>query len=174
MLIVRPATLKDIPGITAIYAEAVANGVATWETDVPDEAEIRRRFETITTAGYPYLVAENGDGAIWGYAYANTYRPRAAYRYTVENSIYVDPSAQGRGVGRQLMAGLIKSCVSRGYRQMVAVIGDSANLASIGLHKAAGFETVGVARSVGFKHGRWLDQVLMARPLGDGDTSLPI
>jgi L-amino acid N-acyltransferase YncA len=171
---VRPAVPADFAAITAIYAEAVLNGVATWETEAPDAAEMLRRHQAIAGNGYPWLVAATGDGTLAGYAYASSYRPRAAYRFTVENSIYIDRGAQRRGVGRLLLQGLITACEAQGFRQMVAVIGDSANEASIGLHKALGFEQVGTVPSVGFKHGRWLDQVLMARPLGHGNRTSPV
>ncbi|BBE73408.1 GNAT family N-acetyltransferase [Oharaeibacter diazotrophicus] len=170
---IRPATPSDLPAIAAIYRDAVLHGTATWELDPPDDAEMLRRFEELTDAGYPYLVAE-ADGVLAGYAYAGSYRPRAAYRFTVENSIYVAPALHCRGVGRRLLAALIDACTARGFRQMVAVIGDSANAASIGLHTAAGFTPVGVAPAVGWKHGRWLDQMLMRRPLGDGDETPPV
>lgn len=171
-ILVRPATPDDLPAIAAIYAEAVVHGTATWEYDPPDLAEMARRHDALVAAGYPYLVAE-ADGALAGYAYAGSYRPRAAYRHTVENSIYVAPALKGRGVGRALLAALIDDCAARGFRQMVAVIGDSANAASIGLHAALGFAMIGTAPAVGWKHGRWLDQVLMQRALGDGAASPP-
>jgi len=169
---IRPADASDIPGILAIYADAVLTGTATWEIDPPDAAEMARRREAILAAGYPYLVAVS-DGRVLGYAYANSYRPRAAYRFTVENSIYVADDAKGRGVGKALMAALIEDCAARGFRQMVAVIGDSANAASIGLHRSAGFAMIGTAPAVGFKFGRWLDQILMQRALGEGAETVP-
>ncbi|WP_181703417.1 GNAT family N-acetyltransferase [Chthonobacter albigriseus] len=170
--VLRPFAPADIPAIRAIYADAVIHGTASWELEPPDEAEMARRAETILGGGYPYLVAEVA-GRLAGYAYASAYRPRAAYRYTIENSIYVDPSIQRAGVGRALLSGLIAAAGDRGFRQMIAVIGDSDNAASIGLHRAMGFAMIGVARSVGFKHGRWLDQVLMQRAIGEGDASAP-
>ena len=130
------------------------------------------RFDAITRAGYPYLVAEDG-GALLGYAYANYYRTRPAYRHSVEDSIYIAPHATGRGIGKALLARLIDECSERGYRQMLAVIGDSDNAGSIGVHRACGFEHVGTLRSIGFKFGRWVDSVLMQRALGRGDASLP-
>lgn len=171
---IRPASSGDIPVVTAIYAHAVVNGTASWELEPPDEAEMQRRFETIRGSGYPYLVAEIG-GRVIGYAYASTYRPRPAYRSTVENSIYVAPQAQGAGVGRALLAGLITACTELGFRQMIAVIGDGTgeSIASRRLHERAGFRTVGIAEKVGFKHGRWLDQLLMQRELGEGSLSPP-
>jgi len=128
-----------------------------------------RRFEALAVAGYPYLVAET-DAGLAGYAYAGSYRPRLAYRHTVENSVYVATSAQGRGVGKRLMQSLIDDCARRGYRQMIAVIGDSANAGSIALHRRLGFEMVGTAKALGFKQGRWLDQILMQRALGPGSS----
>jgi L-amino acid N-acyltransferase YncA len=170
--LIRPATVEDIPAITAIYRPAVLHGTASFELEPPDEAEMQCRFETITKAGYPYLVAEYS-GRVWGYGYANAYRSRPAYRYSVENSIYVAPDVHRRGIGRALLAALIATCSERGFRQMIAVIGDSGQHASIGLHRDLGFTVIGTIRSVGFKHGRWLDAVLMQRPLGDGDRRPP-
>jgi phosphinothricin acetyltransferase len=167
---IRRATLGDIPAITAIYGHWVANGTASFELEPPDEAEMGRRFETITAAGYPYLVAEQ-EGRIAGYSYASAWRPRRAYRASVEDSIYVAPDMTRTGTGRLLLAELIRQCEALGYRQMVAVIGDSGQAPSIELHRAAGFTMVGVLKSIGFKHGRWLDGVLMQRALGEGDTT---
>ena len=134
----RPATPADIPAITAIYRPAVLQGTASFELEPPSEAEMLRRFEAITDAGYPYFVAEL-DGRVAGYAYANAYRTRPGYRFTVENSVYIAPDAQGKGVGRALLAALIDTCTAQGFRLMVAIIGDSANFASITLHRRAGF-----------------------------------
>jgi phosphinothricin acetyltransferase len=169
---VRPATEADVPAIAAIYQPAVLNGTASFELDPPDQAEMLRRFKTVVDAGFPYLIAE-ADRAIMGYAYAGPYRARPAYRFSVENSIYVSPGAHRRGVGRILLAALIDVCTRRGYRQMIAVIGDSANSGSIGLHRAMGFRFSGTIHSVGYKHGRWLDSVIMQLPLGPGDTEPP-
>ncbi|MBV1694782.1 MAG: GNAT family N-acetyltransferase [Hyphomicrobiales bacterium] len=169
---IRPATPTDIADITAIYRPAVVYGTASFEIDPPDEAEMTRRFETVTTAGYPYVVAEL-DGRVAGYAYANAYRPRPAYRWAVEDSVYVAPELHGRGVGRALLVYLLETCAASGYRQMIAVIGDSAQSASIGLHRSLGFTFSGTVHSVGFKHGRWLDTVIMQRALGDGDLEPP-
>jgi phosphinothricin acetyltransferase len=169
---VRPATEADVPAIAAIYQPAVLNGTASFELDPPDQAEMLRRFKTLVDAGFPYLIAE-ADRAIMGYAYAGPYRARPAYRFSVENSIYVSPNAHRRGVGRILLAALIDVCTRRGYRQMIAVIGDSANSGSIGLHRAMGFRFSGTIHSVGYKHGRWLDSVIMQLPLGPGDTEPP-
>jgi phosphinothricin acetyltransferase len=167
-----PATEADVPAIAAIYQPAVRNGTASFELDPPDQAEMLRRFKTLVDAGFPYLIAE-ADRAIMGYAYAGPYRARPAYRFSVENSIYVSPNAHRRGVGRILLAALIDVCTQRGYRQMIAVIGDSANSGSIGLHRAMGFRFSGTIHSVGYKHGRWLDSVIMQLPLGPGDTEPP-
>jgi L-amino acid N-acyltransferase YncA len=168
---VRPALPADIPAITRIYAHAVVHGTASFEFDPPDEAEMARRQRSLLQGGYPYLVAEDA-GAVTGYAYAGPYRSRPAYRWTVEDSVYVAPDAQGRGVGRALLDRLIAE--SAGFRQMVAVIGDSPRQEpSVALHRAAGFRLVGTLQAVGFKHGRWLDSVLMQRALGRGDTDAP-
>ena len=172
MLTIRPARPGDIPAIAAIYQEAVRTGTASWELEPPTEAEMLKRFETITSGGYSYLVAEMG-GSLAGYAYVNAYRPRLAYRYTVENSIYIDPARQGQGIGKRLLQALIDDCARRGFRQMVAVIGDSDNVGSRKLHAALGFTLIGVAPALGYKNGRWRDQVLMQAPLGAGATGAP-
>lgn len=168
----RSATLDDIPVITAIYRPAVILGTASFELEAPTEDEMRRRFEAITGSGYPYLVAEIG-AVVAGYGYAGAFRPRPAYRFTVENSIYVAPDHQGKGVGKALLARLIEVCTGQGFRQMIAIIGDSGQRASIGLHRSLGFTFSGTAHSVGYKHGRWLDTVMMQRTLGDGDRTPP-
>jgi L-amino acid N-acyltransferase YncA len=169
---IRAAALADIPGITRIYAHAVMHGTATFELEPPDEAEMARRMTALLEGGFPYLVAEIG-GALAGYAYAGHYRARPAYRFTVEDSIYIDPTAQRRGVGRALLAQLIQECERRGFRQMIAVIGDSAQLASIEVHRALGFRPSGNLENVGFKFGRWLDSLMMQRDLGPGATTKP-
>jgi phosphinothricin acetyltransferase len=169
---IRPATPADVPAITAIYAHAVLFGTATFELEPPDVAEMTRRYDTLMAGGFPYLAATI-DGAVVGYAYAGPYRARPAYRFAVENSIYLDPNAQGKRVGTQLMQALITESEARGYRLMVAVIGDSANLASIGVHTRAGFQMVGTVQNVGLKFGRWLDTVLMQRALGEGAGTIP-
>ena len=169
---IRPATLADIPAITRIYAQSVSTGTASFELEPPDEAEMARRMQALFDGGYPYIVAEIG-GAIAGYAYAGSYRPRPAYRFSVEDSIYVDPNAQRRGVGRVLLEHLIEECERRGFRQMIAVIGDSAQTPSIELHRALGFRMVGTVENVGYKFGRWLDSVNMQRALGPGATTKP-
>jgi len=169
---IRPAGPADIPTITRIYAHAVRNGTATFELEPPDEAEMRQRMTALLDGNFPYLAADSG-GAVAGYAYAALYRTRPAYRFTVEDSIYVDPNVQRRGVGRVLLTRLIEECEKRGFRQMIAVIGDSAQTASIELHRAAGFRHAGNLQNVGFKFGRWLDTVLMQRDLGPGATTTP-
>ena len=171
-LMIRPVTSDDIPAILAIYAQQVLHGTASWELEPPDEPEMHRRMAAITGAGYPYLAAEL-DGALAGYSYAGPYRPRAGYRYVVEDSIYVAPHLQGRGIARALLAALIAECERRAFRQMVAVIGDSANIASIALHRSLGFAHVGTLTAIGYKHGRWLDSVLMQRALGPGASAPP-
>jgi len=171
-VLVRPSRHSDLPHITAIYAHAVSHGTASFELDAPSEAEMARRRGALIENGYPYLVAEE-QGAILGYAYAGPYRPRAAYRSTVEDSIYVSPAAQGRGIGRALLGGLIRECEVLDFRLMVAVIGDAASTGSISLHRSAGFEPVGTLSGIGYKHGRWLASVLMQRVLGPGTSTPP-
>jgi phosphinothricin acetyltransferase len=169
---IRPAGLRDIAAITRIYDHAVRHGTASFETEPPDEQEMVRRYEALRDGRYPYLVAELG-GTIAGYAYAAPYRARPAYDWSVENSIYIAPQSQRRGIGRALLEQLIVAAQERGFRQMIAIIGDSANAASIELHRAAGFRMVGTFDNVGFKFGRWLDSVLMQRPLGQGAETMP-
>lgn len=171
-LLIRPSRESDIPAITAIYAHAVRHGTASFELDPPDEAEMARRREALLSSGFPYFVAEQ-DGTLAGYAYAGSYRPRPAYRFTVEDSIYVAPDMQGQRVGKALLTQLLTECESRGFRQMIAVIGDSASQGSIRLHASLGFTPAGQIAHVGYKHGRWLDQVLMQRALGDGSATAP-
>ena len=171
-LSIRPATLADIPSITRIYEHAVRHGTASFELEPPDEAEMGRRMRALLDGGFPYLAAE-ADGELLGYAYAGHYRTRPAYRFTVEDSIYVAPQAQRRGAGRALLDALIVESEGRGFRQMLAVIGDSAHVGSIELHRAAGFRMVGTFENVGFKFGRWLDSMMMQRALGPGATTEP-
>jgi L-amino acid N-acyltransferase YncA len=169
---IRSAEPRDIPAITRIYAHAVTHGTASFEIDPPDETEMTRRFATLQDGNFPFIVADI-NGAIAGYAYAGPYRARPAYRFTVEDSIYIDPTAQRRGIGRALLARLLAEAEAAGFRQMIAVIGDSANTPSIALHQAAGFRMVGTFEAVGFKFGGWLDSVLMQKTLGSGADSLP-
>lgn len=170
--IIRPATLADIPAITAIYAHAVTTGTATFDLDPPGEPEMAALLAGLQRGGFPFVVADIG-GAARGYAYAGPYRTRPAYRHTVEDSVYVAPDFHRRGLGRALVDELIRDAGQRRFRQMVAVIGDSAQTASIALHQAAGFERIGTLAAVGFKFGRWLDTVLMQRALDDGAATTP-
>jgi L-amino acid N-acyltransferase YncA len=170
---IRPAADADLPFITEIYAHAVLYGTATFELTPPDLVEMTRRFRALMEGGFPYLVAVL-DGVVVGYAYAGAYRPRPAYRFTVENSIYLQPAIHRRGVGMKLMRQLIEDCETRGYRQMIAVIGDSANAGSIGLHRVCGFQMIGTHPNVGLKFGRWLDTVMMQLALGEGATTIPL
>jgi phosphinothricin acetyltransferase len=172
---VRDCEAADMAAVTAIYAGYVLDGTATFEEEPPSLEDMMARFDIVHAKSLPWLVAETGgDGVIAGYAYAAPYRLRSAYRFTLENSIYVSPSRFRQGVGRALMTELLRRCETLGYRQMIAAIGDSANHASIGLHSALGFERVGVYRDVGLKFGRWLDVVLMQRSLGEGNKSAPV
>jgi phosphinothricin acetyltransferase len=170
--LIRPSQASDVRRLTAIYAHHVVHGSGSFELIAPDENEMVRRRTAVLDNGQPFLVAEV-DGAVMGYAYANLFRPRPAYRYLVENSVYIDHAAQRLSLGRALMAELIQRCEAQGARQMIAVIGDSANLGSIRLHQSLGFEQVGLIRSSGWKHQRWLDTVMMQRPLGLGDLTTP-
>jgi L-amino acid N-acyltransferase YncA len=169
---IRPAGEADLAAVTDIYEHAVLHGTATFELIPPDLAEMTRRFKALTDGGFPYFVATL-DGHVIGYAYAGPYRPRPAYRFTVENSVYLAPAIHRRGIGTQLLQRLIAECEARGYRQMVAVIGDSANAGSIGVHSKTGFAMIGTHPNVGFKFGRWLDTVMMQRALGEGAATLP-
>jgi L-amino acid N-acyltransferase YncA len=168
----RAASAEDASAIASIYRAAVLEGTASFEIDPPDTTEVVRRMRAVLDAGYPYLVADD-QGAVAGYGYLSAYRPRPAYRWSVENSIYVAENQHGRGIGRQILTALIAEATARGYRQMIAVIGDSANIASTSLHRKCGFQFCGTVHAVGFKSGRWLDSVTMQRALGDGDTSPP-
>src|SRR6201995_870986 len=171
-MIVRGATADDAEALAAIYGHHVLHGFGTFEEEPPSAAEMETRRRTVQEKGLPYLVAEL-DGQVLGFAYAGPFRPRAAYRYTLEDSVYVAPEAKGKGVGRAVLSAVIAACEALGVRQLMAVIGDSGNSGSVGLHKALGFEQTGVGRSVGFKHGRWVDIVHMQKPLNGGDTRLP-
>jgi phosphinothricin acetyltransferase len=169
---IRAPRRADIAAITRIYAEAVEHGTATFEIEPPAEAEMARRQQALLTDGYPYLVAEV-DGLIAGYACAGSYRARPAYHWCVEDSIYLAPQFRRRGLGAALLTRLVEDAAARGFRQMIAVIGDSAQIPSIAVHARVGFAHIGTLRSVGFKHGRWLDTVLMQRPLGSGNQTPP-
>src|SRR3954453_21403591 len=169
---IRPDTEADLPDVTAIYEDAVLYGTATFELIPPDVPEMARRFGVLMDGGFPYLVAALG-GRVVGYAYAGAYRPRPAYRFTVENSVYLQSAIHRRGIGLQLLQRLIAESEARGYRQMIAVIGDSANAGSIGVHSKCGFQMIGPHPNVGFKFGRWLDTVMMQRALGEAATTLP-
>jgi phosphinothricin acetyltransferase len=170
---IRPAAEADLSAITAIYADAVVHGTGSYELEPPDLAEMTGRWQTLTERGFPYHVAEIG-GRVAGFAYAGPYRPRPAYRFMVENAVYVATDAHRKGVGRALLGELIAQCERMGFRQMVAVIGDGTNhAASVGLHAALGFRRIGVIEASGYKHQRWLDTVLMQRALGEGNSSPP-
>jgi len=171
-VIIRPAAPGDIEAISRIYADAVLHGTASFEIEPPDQAEMLRRQTALLNNGYPYFAAAI-EGVVAGYAYAGPYRARPAYKWSVEDSVYVAPDMHRKGIGALLLQALIATSAVRGYRQMIAVIGDSAQLASIAVHERAGFNHVGTLRSVGFKHGKWLDTVLMQRALGQGDTAAP-
>jgi L-amino acid N-acyltransferase YncA len=169
---IRPTVAADLPLITGIYEHEVRFGTATFELIPPDLTEMTRRFDALMDGGFPYLVAIL-EGRVVGYAYAGPYRPRPAYRFTVENSVYLQPSIHRRGIGLQLLQRLIVESEARFYRQMIAVIGDSANAGSIGVHTRCGFQMIGTHPNVGLKFGRWLDTVMMQLPLGEGASSLP-
>ena len=171
-LIVRASTEADVARCAEIYAHHVLHGTASFEIDPPDLAEMTRRRAAVLDIGLPHLVAARA-GRVLGYAYASNWRPRPAYRFSVEDSIYIDKDAVGQGVGKALLPVLIEQCTALGKRQMVAVIGDSAQAPSIRLHAACGFEMVGTLANIGFKFGRWLDSVLMQRPLGEGAATPP-
>lgn len=170
--LIRPGTRADMEAVQAIYARHVLEGLATFEEVPPDVAEMTRRFAEVTGCGLPWLVAEAG-GRLLGYAYAGPYRARSAYRFSLEDSIYLDPAAQGRGLGTRMLERLLAESEATGARQMLAVIGDSGNAGSIGVHRRCGFEHVGIFRDVGLKFGRWVDTVMMQRPLGPGGRTLP-
>jgi L-amino acid N-acyltransferase YncA len=171
-LAIRPATILDIPAITRIYGHAVEHGTASFELEPPTEVEMAKRMQALLDGKFPYFVAEI-DGKIAGYAYASLYRTRPAYRFTVEDSVYVAPEMRRRGVGKVLLEKLIEACTAMGFRQMIAVIGDSDQAASIGVHKACGFEPAGNLKNIGWKFGKWLDTPLMQLALGTGATTKP-
>ncbi|RCK48637.1 GCN5 family acetyltransferase [Thalassospira profundimaris] len=171
-LLIRDAQPEDFARITEIYGHHVLHGLASFEERAPEIAELTARWQHVRERGLPYLVVEI-DGNVEGFAYAGSYRPRPAYRYTVEDTIYIAPEIVGKGAGRAMLSELITRCTALGYRQMVAIIGDSANVASIGLHARLGFRVAGTLQSAGYKMGRWVDSVIMQRWLGDGDGTIP-
>jgi phosphinothricin acetyltransferase len=172
LITIRASTAADLPAITAVYGWNVLHGTGTFELEAPDLAEMTRRRDDVLSKGLPWLVAERG-GEVLGYAYANHFRPRRAYRFCLEDSIYLSDAARGQGVGKALLAELMARCEALGARQMLAVIGDSANAGSIGVHRSLGFEHTGLLKSAGWKFERWLDVVLMQRALGSGDAVPP-
>jgi phosphinothricin acetyltransferase len=171
---IRDCSEADIAAITAIYGHYVRTSLATFDEIVPSEADMALRRADLRAAALPFLTAADSHGTVLGFAYAGYYRPRAAYRFTLEDSIYVDAELTRRGIGRALLSRLIEQCAAAGFRQLVAVIGDSANGASIGLHESVGFARVGLMPAVGFKLGRWVDSVMMQRPLGNGSATPPL
>lgn len=171
-MLVRPAAKPDLDAVHAIYTHHVLNGLASFEEQPPALDEMRARHADVVALGLPYLVAEEA-GEVLGYGYCAPYRTRSAYRFVLEDSIYIKEGLQRRGIGQALLAELIVRCEQLGYRQLVAVIGDSANAASIGLHAKLSFVRAGTLRSVGYKFGRWVDSVTMQRPLGGGDMTPP-
>jgi phosphinothricin acetyltransferase len=170
--LIRPSRDDDLAAITEIYGHHVLHGIASFEEVPPSRDELTARRAAILDKGLPYLVAER-DGRVVGYCYAGPYRPRSGYRFTLEDSIYIDQSETGRGIGRLLLHPLIERCGELGYRQMIAVIGGSETLPSIRLHEALGFTHIGTLPTIGFKFGRWVDTVLMQRALGPGASILP-
>jgi L-amino acid N-acyltransferase YncA len=171
-LLVRPSIEADVSAITRIYAHHVLQGLASFEEIPPDAAELASRRREVLGHGLPHLVADE-EGEVVGYCYAAPYRARSAYRFTIEDSVYIDPGHVAQGIGRLLLRRLVELCQEGPWRQMIAVIGDSENYASIGLHKAEGFQMIGTHPAVGFKFGRWVDSVLMQRQLGEGARTLP-
>lgn len=171
-VLIRPSTSDDVRAIAAIYGWHVRHGTGTFEIDAPDDADMARRRDDVVAKGLPFLVLEH-EGAVRGYAYANQFRPRPAYRFCVEDSVYLEPGLTGRGFGRLLLAELLARCEAAGARQMLAVIGDSANAGSIGVHRALGFGQVGTIAAAGWKFDRWLDVVVMQRGLGAGASTPP-
>jgi len=172
MSTIRPSTEADLPAITAIYGHHVLHGTGTFETTPPSEADMAARRADVLAKGLPYLVVEDA-GRVLGFAYCQWFKPRPAYRFSAEDSIYMHPDARGKGLGRQLLTALAASAEATGIRKLIAVIGDSANAGSIGVHSALGFERVGVFKSCGWKFGKWLDIVLMEKALGEGDSTPP-
>ena len=172
-ILIRPSSSDDLPALTAIYGWHVRHGTGTFEVDPPTDADMAMRRDDVLAKGLPYLVIEE-DGAVCGYAYASQFRPRPAYRFCVEDSVYLAPAKSGRGFGRLLLTELLARCEAAGARQMLAVIGDSQNAGSIGVHRALGFDHSGTIRAAGWKFERWLDVVLMQKRLGPGDTTAPV
>ena len=172
MTLIRPSREEDLTQVTAIYAHHVLHGTGTFETTPPSAQEMGMRRSDVLSKGLPYLVAED-QGEILGFAYCQWFKPRPAYRFSAEDSIYLHPQASGRGVGRELLSALALQAEEAGIRKLIAVIGDSANAASIGVHRALGFTQVGVLRACGWKFGQWLDIVLMEKTLGEGDRTAP-
>ena len=172
MSIIRPSREADLPAITAIYGHHVLHGTGTFETTPPTEADMTARRADVLGKGLPYLVLEDG-GRLLGFAYCQWFKPRPAYRFSAEDSIYLHPDAAGRGLGKELLAELVRQAEAAGIRKLIAVIGDSANVGSVGVHKALGFQKVGVIQSCGWKFGRWLDIVLMEKAVGEGDRTPP-
>ncbi|PYB74124.1 GNAT family N-acetyltransferase [Rhizobium wuzhouense] len=172
VLAIRDLTLEDLPSVTAIYKDAVLTGTASYELDPPNLAEMTGRFTAITAKGYPYLAAIDEAGTLLGYAYASAFRTRPAYRWLVEDSIYVAEKARGLGVGKALLEGLVARCEALGFRQMVAVVG-GASEASVAVHRSCGFTFAGRLDGTGFKHGVWLDTIFMQRPLGEAQATMP-
>lgn len=173
MLTLRPSTDADVPAIAAIYAHHVLHGTGTFETTPPTEAEMAARRADVLAKGLPYLVAENDDGRVIGFAYCQWFKPRPAYRFSAEDSIYLDPAAAGQRIGHKLLAELLKQADAAGIRKLIAVIGDSENVPSIGVHRAVGFRHVGTIEACGWKFGRWLDIVLMEKAIGEGSRTPP-
>ncbi len=172
-MLIRSAEDADAVALAAVYGHHVLHGFGTFEEVPPSPAEMDQRRRAIAAHGLPYLVAEDA-GRVLGYAYASPFRARAAYRYTVEDSVYVAPDAIGRGVGRAVLSAVLEACEAMGLRQAIAVIGGSDNAGSIGLHRALGFRHAGTGRSAGFKHGRWVDIVWMQKALNGGDVTAPV
>lgn len=171
-MLIRSATPEDAAALAAIYGDACLHGLGTFEEQPPSVPDMAGRVKAVLDRGLPYLVAEV-DGEVAGFAYAAPFRLRAAYRYTVEDSVYIHPDHKGRGVGKALLSKVIEACEAMGLRQIMAVIGDSGNEGSIGLHRALGYELQGTMPAVGYKHGRWVDIVFMQRPLNGGSGSAP-
>ena len=172
MLTIRPSTDLDVPAITAIYGHHVLHGTGTFETTPPSESDMAARRADVLSKALPYLVAEQA-GRVVGFAYCQWFKPRPAYKFSAEDSIYLHPDAAGQGLGRQLLTALMREAEAAGIRKLIAVIGDSGNAGSIGVHQALGFAQVGVIQSCGWKFGRWLDIVIMDKAIGDADRSAP-